>query len=132
MSNIFEGTVAFPNVLMFLFSEDARHTQVPDIDGVANFWSTNNCWAQAVQHDAEGNVQISIDTNPPDAALALLHEGALHSSRRLVEIQMVYIDTIARFRTWSSDIPIIIWGEDPRQPERILVQCPDIAGEASA
>jgi len=111
MSNIFEGTAAFPNALMFLFSEDARHTQVPDIDGVANFWSTDSCWAQAVQHDAEGDVQISIGTNPPDdPALALLHEGVLHSSRRLVEIQTVYIDTIARFRTWSSDIPIIIWG----------------------
>ena len=36
MSNVFEGTVAFPNALMFLFSEDARHAQVPDIDGIAS------------------------------------------------------------------------------------------------
>ena len=37
MSNVFEGTVAFPNAaLMFRFSEDARHAQVPDIDGIAS------------------------------------------------------------------------------------------------
>lgn len=130
MSTPFEGTVAFPNALMFLCSEDVRQVEVPDIDGVANFWSTSSCWAQAVQHEAEGDVRLSIGTNPPDdPALALLHEGVLHSSRRLVEVQTVDIDTIARFRTWSSDIPISIWGDDPGQPERIVIQCPNIAME---
>lgn len=131
MSNIFEGIFSFPNALMFLFSEDARLVQVPDIDGVASFWSTDSAWAVAVQHDADGHVQIRVGTDPPDdPSLALLHEGVLHSSRRLVEIQTVHIDTIARFRTWSNDSLISIWGDDPRQPERILIHCPDIAASA--
>lgn len=65
--------------------------RVPDIDGVSSFWSTDSALAVAVQHDAEGHVQIRVGTDPPDdPSLALLHEGMLHSNRRLVETQTVH------------------------------------------
>ncbi|CAI3794224.1 hypothetical protein NKCBBBOE_01007 [Pseudarthrobacter sp. MM222] len=128
MSYIYEGSVAFPNALMLLIAEDYKQAEIPDIDGIANFWSTASVWAQAVQHVAEGDVLLRIGKNPPDdPALALLHQGVLHSSRRLVDIHTVYLDSIARFRTRSRDVPISIWGDDARQPERVVVQCQGIA-----
>ncbi|MFD0047006.1 hypothetical protein ACFVGV_17630 [Pseudarthrobacter scleromae] len=126
----FQATVAFPNGLLWLMSEDGKDLVIPDIDGVANFWSSHNAWGIAVLHDADGTVQVSIgDGTPDDPSLALLHEGVLHTSRQLVEVQTVYIDRIASFRTSSTDAAISIWGDDPRQPERVHIQCQDIDGE---
>lgn len=133
MSALLEGRFAFPNALMWLMSEVDKQLQVPDIDGVANFWTSENVWGVAVQHDAEGDVHVTIAADPPvDPSLMLLHEGVLHSSRRLIEVQTVYLDTIARFHSKSADAPISIWGDDPGQPERIHIQCGDITGEVSS
>lgn len=130
MSTAFQVTVAFPNGLMWLMSEDNKQLEIPDIDGVANFWSSHNAWGIAVQHDADGELQVSISDSPPDdSRLALLHEGVLQSSRRLINVETVYIDRIASFRTKLEDVPISIWGDDPRQPERVHIQCQDIDGE---
>lgn len=128
MSSIFSATVAFPNGLLWLMSEDNKELQIPEIDGVANFWTSSNVWGVAVQHDADGDVQVSIGTEPPeDPALALLHEGVLHSSRRLINVETVYIDRIASFHTSSTDARISIWADDPGQPERVHIQIPDMA-----
>ena len=133
MSALFEGRFAFPNALMWLMSEVDKQLQIPDIDGVANFWTSENVWGLAVQHDAEGDVHVTIAADPPvDPSLMLLHKGVLHSSRRLIEVQTVYLDTIARFHSKSTDVPISIWGDDPGQPERIHIQCGDITGEVSS
>jgi hypothetical protein len=127
MSPAFTATVAFPNGLLWLMSEDSKQIEVPDVDGVANFWSTSNAWGVAVQHDADGEVQVSIGTNPPeDPTLALLHEGVLHSGRRLINVETVYIDRIACIGTRSEDVRIRIWGDDPSQPEHVHIQCQDI------
>jgi hypothetical protein len=126
----FQAMVRFPNGLMWLMSEDARELEIPDIDGVANFWTSHNAWGVAVLHDAEGAVDVSIGHDPPaDPSLALLHEGVLHSSRRQINVETVYIDRVACFRISSTDPTISIWGDDPRQPERIHIQCQDIDGE---
>ncbi|NSX38933.1 hypothetical protein HTS88_21395 [Pseudarthrobacter oxydans] len=126
----FQAAALFPNGLLWLMSEDGKQIEVPDVDGVANFWTSQNAWGIAVLHDADGTVQVSIGDSPPDGpALALLHEGVLHSSRQLIEVQTVYIEPIARFRTRSTDAGISIWGDDPGQPERIHIQCQDIEGE---
>lgn len=130
MSSVFTATVAFPNGLLWLMSEAGKDLVIPDIDGVANFWSSQNAWGIAVLHDADGEVQVSIGDSPPDdPALALLHEGVLHSSRRLINVETVYIDRVASFRTRSMGVAISIWGDDPRQPERVHIQCQDIDGE---
>ena len=127
MSISFQATVRFPNGLLWLMSEENKQLEIPDIDGVANFWSSHNAWGIAVLHDADGAVDVSIGVAPPDdSRLALLHEGVLHSSRRLINVETVYIDRIASFRTASADVPICIWGDDPRQPDRIHIQCRDI------
>ncbi|MHA7297683.1 hypothetical protein [Pseudarthrobacter sp. MDT3-1] len=132
MSGVFTATVAFPNALLWLMSEDSNQLQIPDIDGVANFWTSANVWGVAVQHDADGDVQVSIGTNPPEhPSLALLHEGVLHSGRQLIEVQTVYIDPVASFRTISTEVQISIWGDDPGQPERVHIQCKDIDGEVA-
>lgn len=126
----FEATVAFPNGLLWLMSEESQQIEVPDVDGVSNFWTSRNAWGIAVLHDADGTVEVSIGHDPPtDPSLAMLHEGVLHSSRQLIEVQTVYIDPVARFRTRSTDPGISIWGDDPGQPERVHLQCRDIDGE---
>ncbi|MDQ0769566.1 hypothetical protein QF031_002315 [Pseudarthrobacter defluvii] len=61
----------------------------------------------------------------------MLHEGVLHTSRRLIEVQTVYLDCVARFRTTSDGADICIWGDDPGQPERVHIQCRDMEGEVS-
>ncbi|WP_324642425.1 hypothetical protein [Pseudarthrobacter sp. LT1] len=123
----FSTTAAFPNALMWLMSEDDQELVIPEIDGVANFWTSQNAWGVAVQHDAEGEVELTIGPNPPeDPSLMQLHEGILHTGRRLIDVQTVYLDSIARFRTRSEDTPIRIWGDDPKQPEHVQIQCPDI------
>lgn len=128
----FQTSVAFPNGLLWLMSEDNNQLEIPDIDGVANFWTSRNTWGVAVQHDAEGEVQISISDSPPvDPRLTLLHEGVLHSSRQLIEVQTVYIDTVARFQINCTEAPIRIWGDDLRQPERVHIQCRAIVGETA-
>jgi hypothetical protein len=132
VSPVFTATVAFPNGLLWLMSEDNKQTVIPDIDGVANFWSSRNAWGIAVLDDAEGEVQVSVGDSPPDdPALTLLHEGVLHSSRQLIEVQTVYIDRIASFRTSSTEAPIRVWGDDPGQPERVHIQCRALDGEVS-
>lgn len=128
----FQATVRFPNGLMWLMSEDARELEIPDIDGVSNFWTSSNAWGVAVLHDAEGAVDVSIGHDPPaDPSLALLHEGVLHSSRRQINVETVYIDQVASFSTTSEDAAISIWGDDPGQPERVHIQCRDIDGEVA-
>ncbi len=130
MSHIFDSEVPFPNALMFLMSEDERLVEIPEIDGVANFWRTNTVLAQAVQHDIDGPIRLQIATTAPrELNMRPLYEGLMHSDRRALEIRNVYLERIFRFRTWSHDVKVSIWGDDPRQPERVLVQCPDIAGE---
>lgn len=119
--------VAFPNALMWLMSEDDGELVIPDIDGVANFWTSQNAWGVAVQHDAEGEVELTIGPNPPeDRSLMQLHEGVLHTRRRLIDVQTVYLDSIAKLRTKAQDAAIAIWGDDPRQPEHVHIQCQDI------
>ena len=126
----FTATAAFPNGLLWLMSEDSKQIEVPDVDGVANFWSSTNAWGVAVQHDADGEVEVTVSKDPPtNPALALLHEGVLHSSRQLIDVETVYVDRIATFRTRSTDAAIRIWGDDPGQPERVHIQCQDIDGE---
>ena len=128
----FQTTVAFPNGLLWLMSEDNNQLEIPDIDGVANFWTSRNTWGVAVQHDADGEVQVSISGSPPDdPRLALLHEGVLHSSRRLINVETVYIDRVASFRTTLEDVPISVWGDDPGQPERVHIQCRTLDGEVA-
>jgi hypothetical protein len=133
VNDVFTATVAFPNGLLWLMSEDGKVLQIPEIDGVANFWASHNTWGIAVLHDAYGEVQVSIGASPPgDPALALLHQGVLHSSRRLITIETVYIDEVARIQTTSEDASISIWGDDPGQPERVHIQRPDIDGEVTS
>ena len=132
MNGSFQATAAFPNGLLWLMSEAGKELVIPDIDGVANFWSSHNAWGIAVQHDVDGEVRVSISDSPPnDPALALLHEGILHSSRRLIEVQTVYIDRIASFHTSSIEVPLRVWGDDPGQPERVHIQCRTLDGEVS-
>lgn len=120
----FQATVRFPNGLLWLMSEDGKELVIPDVDGVANFWASHNAWGVAVLHDADGAVEVSIGLDPPaDPSMTLLHEGVLHSSRRLINVETVYIDRVASFRTKSEDVAISIWGDDPGQPERIHIQC---------
>lgn len=127
MNDSFQATVAFLNGLMWLMSEDDKELVIPDVDGIANFWSSSNTWGIAVQHDADGELQVSLSAGPPDdPSLKLLHEGILHSSRQLIEVQTVYIDRIARFRTRTAEVSISIWGDGPGQPERVHIQCQDI------
>lgn len=114
MSGGFQTTVAFPNGLMWLMSQDDKQVEIPDIDGVANFWVSHNTWGICAQHEADGEVQVSISGSPPhDPSLALLHQGVLHSNRQLIEVQTVYVARIPSFRIRTTDVPISIWGDDP-------------------
>ena len=123
----FEATVAFPNALMWLMSGAGKELVIPDIDGVATFWTSQNAWGIAVQHDADGPVTVTTGPNPPeDPSLVQLHEGILHTGRRLIDVQTVYLDIIAKFRTTTEDAAISIWGDDPGQPEHVHIQCQDI------
>ncbi|MFJ6272427.1 hypothetical protein QMY03_19055 [Arthrobacter sp. KFRI-F3372] len=125
--SVFEGTVAFPNALMWLMSEDHQELVIPDIDGVANFWTSKNVWGVAVQHDIDGPVTVTVGAEEPqDPALMPLHEGILHTGRQLIDVQTVYLDSITRFKTNTQDAAIRIWGDDPGQPERVHIQCQDI------
>ena len=123
----FKTVVAFPNALMWLMSEDNQELVIPDIDGVANFWTSQNAWGVAVQHDIDGPVTMTIaPTSPEDPSLMQLHEGLLHSSRRLIDVQTVHLDSIATFRVRTENAAISIWGDDPGQPEHVHIQCQDI------
>lgn len=73
MSRDFTVTAAFPNGLMWLMSEDKEQLQIPDVDGIANFWTSRNAWGVAVQHDAEGEMQLSIGRQPPQDTSLTLH-----------------------------------------------------------
>ncbi|MDQ0118466.1 hypothetical protein J2T22_001644 [Pseudarthrobacter defluvii] len=108
-------------------AEDDQQLVIPDIDGTANFWTSQNAWGVAVQHDAQGEVELTIGPYPPeDRSLIRLHEGILHTSRRLIEIQTVYLDCIAKLRTKTQDAVIPIWSDDARQPEHVHIQCHDV------
>ncbi|MEV7132083.1 hypothetical protein AB0N24_04260 [Arthrobacter sp. NPDC093128] len=54
-------------------SEDKEQLQIPDVDGIANFWTSRNAWGVAVQHDAEGEMQLSIGRQPPQDTSLTLH-----------------------------------------------------------
>ncbi|WP_285248848.1 hypothetical protein [Pseudarthrobacter sp. efr-133-R2A-89] len=123
----FTATAPFPNALMWLTSEDAQELVIPDVDGVANIWTSENAWGVAVQPDIDGSVTLTIGPAAPDnTAMTLLHDGVLHSGRRLIEVQTVYLETIAWFRSTTHDVALRIWGDDPGQTEHIHIQCPDI------
>ncbi|MET4143759.1 hypothetical protein [Arthrobacter sp. UYCo732] len=133
MSAAFEAAVAFPNGLLWLMADEGRHLDIPDVDGVANFWTSPNAWGVAVLHDADGKVNVTVGAGrPDDPELILLHDGVLHSRRRLIEIQTVYLDGVARIHTSAEDIAVVIWGDDPGQPERLHIQCWDFVGEVAA
>jgi hypothetical protein len=77
-------------------------------------------------------VEVIVSKDPPtNPALALLHEGVLHSSRQLIDVETVYIDRIASFRASSTDARISIWGVDPGQPGQVHIQCHNIDGDPS-
>jgi hypothetical protein len=130
MSTVFDAVVPFPNALLYLFAEN--EVEIPDIDGLGSYWRTDTVLAQAVQHDAEGDVQLRVTRTAPDedAAMMVLYQGLLHSDRGMLEVRNVYDECIVGFRTWSRDVRVMIWGDDPRQAERIVVQCPGMAVEA--
>ena len=127
MNEAFETTAPFPNALLWLMAEDDGNLLIPDVDGVGSLWTSENAWGVAVQHDIDGPVTLTIGTEPPDnPALALLHDGALHSGRRHIEVQTVYLDNVATLRTRTEDPSISIWGDHPDQPELVHIQCQDI------
>ena len=122
MSHLFRATASYPNALMLLATED--DPTVPGIDGVANIWQSESMLALAVQHDAEGDVELQITNETPSASnMTLLYEGILPTGRRLVEIQTVYLDRITGIRTLTEELPLRIWGDDPRQPEHVVIEC---------
>jgi hypothetical protein len=61
-------------------------------------------------------------------AQAVLYQGLLHSDRRMLEVKNVYDECIVGFRTWSRDVRVMIWGDDPRQAERICGPVPRHGG----
>jgi hypothetical protein len=125
MSTLFRQRIAFPNALLLLETED--DPEVPDVDGVANKWETASMLALAVQHDAEGDVDLRLVTTiPEEPELLLLFEGTLRSSRRLVQLITVYLDRIVGIRTLTQDLQLRVWGDDPRQPETVIVECLDL------
>lgn len=78
---------------MLLVTED--NPTVPEIDGAANIWQSESMLALAVQHDAEGDVELQITNETPSASnMALLFDGILPTGRRLVEVQTVYLDCV--------------------------------------
>ncbi len=109
MSHLFETTASYPNALMLLVTED--DPTVPEIDGVSNIWQSGSMLALAVQHDAEGDVELHITNETPSTSnKTLLFHGILPTGRRLVEIQTVYLDRIAGIRTLTEELPLRIWG----------------------
>ncbi len=124
MSTLLRQRVAFPNALLLLETED--DPVVPDIDGMANKWETPNMLAIAVQHDVDGEVDLRIATAAPDSGLVLLFEGTLLTSRRLVKLITVYLDPIASIRTLTEDVQFRVWGDHPREPEKVIIECLDL------
>ncbi|WP_426988450.1 hypothetical protein [Pseudarthrobacter sp. Y6] len=121
MIELFSQRVAFPNALLLFQTEDAP--EVPDIDGVANKWQTSSMLALAVLHDAEGEVDLQIRTDTPSPKLFLLFEGRLRSTRKQVQLITVYLDTLANIRTSGEHLDLRVWGDDPRQPEVVIIEC---------
>ena len=82
--------------------------------------------AIAVQHDVDGEVDLRIATAAPDSGLVLLFEGTLLTSRRLVKLITVYLDPIASIRTLTEDVQFRVWGDHPREPEKVIIECLDL------
>ncbi|MDP9983694.1 hypothetical protein J2W14_003117 [Pseudarthrobacter oxydans] len=109
-------TASYPNDLMLLITED--DPTVPEVDRVADIWQSESMLALAVQHDVEGDVELQITNETPStSSMTLLFHGILPTGRRLVEIQTVYLDRITGIRTLTEELPLRIWGDEPRQPE---------------
>ncbi|MEO5319165.1 hypothetical protein PV761_11345 [Arthrobacter sp. CC3] len=122
MSHLFKTTASYPNALMLLITED--DPTVPEIDRVSNIWQSESMLAIAVQHDAEGDVELQITNETPSTSnMTLLFHGLLPTGRRLVEIQTVYLDRITGIRTLTQELPLRIWGDDPGQPEHVVIEC---------
>lgn len=89
--------------------------------------------AQAVLHDAEGQVRLTVGDGPPKEGMTLLFEDVLHSSRQRVEVWNVYIEVLAAFQVDEEDISVRIWGDDPRQASEVHIQFlsgnPTLAGQ---
>jgi hypothetical protein len=121
MSELFRRRLAFPNALLLIQTEDAP--EVPDIDGIANKWQTSSMLALAVLHDAEGEVDLQIRTDTPSSELFLLFDGRLRSTRKLVQLITVYLDTVANIRIPGDHLDLRVWGDDARQPEVVIIEC---------
>lgn len=117
---MFELTTPFPNALMYLVLED--DPEVPDIDGIANLWRTKSMVAQAVLHDAEGQVHFTVNDSPPTKPLTLLFQDVLHSSRQKLEVWNVYIESLATFQLGAQDFSVRVWGDDPRESSEVHIQ----------
>jgi hypothetical protein len=116
----FELTTHFPNGLMYLVLED--DPEVPDIDGIANLWRTKSMVAQAVLHDAEGEVQFTVSDSSPRKSMTLLFQDVLYSSRLKLEVWNVYIDSLATFQVEAEDFSVRVWGDDPRESSEVYIQ----------
>ena len=80
--------------------------------------------ALAVQHDAEGEVELQITNDTPkESNMTLLFDGVLPTRRRRIEIPAVYLDRVTSIRTLLEELPLRIWWDDPRQPERVVIEC---------
>ena len=121
MSELFRRRLAFANALLLVQTED--DPEVPDIDGIANKWQTSSVLALAVLHDAEGEVDLQIRSDRPYKELFLLFEGTLRSTRKLVQLITVYLDTLANIRILGDHLNVRVWGNDPRQPEVVVIEC---------
>lgn len=117
---MFELTTPFPNALMYLVLED--DPEVPDIDGIANLWRTESIVAQAVLHDAEGQVHVTVSDSPPKTPMTLLFQDVLHSSRQMLEVWNVYIESLATFQLGAQDFSVRVWGDDPRESSEVHIQ----------
>ena len=117
---MFELTTPFPNALMYLVLED--DPEVPDIDGIANLWRTESMVAQAVLHDAEGQVHFTVSDGPPTNPMTLLFQDVLHSSRQKLEVWNVYIESLATFQLGAQDFSVRVWGDDPRESSEVHIQ----------
>lgn len=121
MSELFRRRLVFANALLLVQTED--DPEVPDIDGIANKWQTSSVLALAVLHDAEGEVDLQIRSDRPSKELLLLFEGTLRSTRKLVQLITVYLDTLANIRILGDHLDVRVWGNDPRQPEVVVIEC---------
>lgn len=59
-------------------------------------------------------------TNPQHGETA---DGVLPTRRRRIEIPAVYLDRVTSITTLLEELPLRIWGDDPRQPERVVIEC---------